>query len=285
MADDDYTCEICCEKFILENMAKQPKLVPCCNHSFCLSCLTDIYSRNDNKFKCPYCRKISTRNPIEFKTNFKIFDRCLTCCHCQNKVLKDELFLCLDNGKMEIKCNTCNDNNDYKLVEYLPALINELKIYYDYYRANKDLDLINFLKEKIQKQIESFFADVIQKMTELISDKIISQLKVEANYDLEIKNNEFMRRLKQIDIDYKYLDDFYNDKQSRNFEAKKILEIMEFYDSNIDVFDREFKKVREFKDFIGHKNLFELKENLSKDDISVLLFENLETILSDFNGR
>ena len=57
------------------------------------------------------------------------------CCHCENKVLQNELFLCLDNGDMEIRCVKCQDNNDYKLKEYLPALLNELKIFYEYCAA------------------------------------------------------------------------------------------------------------------------------------------------------
>ena len=172
MDEDDYSCEICCENYNQINISKQPKLVPCCNHSFCLSCLMDIYNRNNKIFKCPYCRKALFKNPQEFKTNSKIFDHYLICCNCQNKALQNQLFLCLDNGNMQIKCQKCQDNNDYKLLEYLPALLNELKVFYEYYQVNKDSDLENFLKEKIKKQIESFFTDIIQKMTELIQEKL-----------------------------------------------------------------------------------------------------------------
>ncbi len=282
MAEEDYFCEICYENYNQLNTSKQPKLVPCCNHSFCLSCLIDIYNRNEKQFKCPYCRKTICQNPHEFKTNSKIFEHYLICCHCSNKVLQNELFLCLDNGKMQIKCVKCHDNNDYKLLEYLPALLNELKIFYEYYRINKDSDLIIFLQEKIKKQIESFFTDIIQKITELISRKIISELKIEANYDLEIEKIEFNRKLKQAEIDYKYLNDFFNnDKPTKNFDSKKILEIMEFYDNNIDTMKKNFKKICEFKTFIENKNLFDLKPNITKDELSNFLFENFETILSE----
>jgi len=285
MAEEDYSCEICCENYNQLNESKQPKLVPCCNHSFCLSCLLDIYNRNDKTFKCPYCRKTIYQSPRAFKTNSKIFSRYLICCHCENKVLQEELFLCLDNGNMQIKCLTCHDNNDYKLIEYLPALLNELKNFYEYYQVNKDSDLVNFLQEKIKKQIESFFTDIIQKMTELISRKIISQLKIETNYDLEMEKNEFNKKLKQASFDYIYLNDFYNDKPTKKYDTKKILEIMEFYDNNIDALQKEFKKICEFKTFIENKNLFDLKDNLSKDDLCEFLVENFETILSELPSR
>ena len=285
MAEDDYSCEICCENYNQMITSKQPKIVPCCSHSFCLSCLLDIYNRNNKTFKCPYCRKSLMQNPQEFKTNSKIFERYLICCHCENKVLQNQLFLCLDNGNMEIKCLKCNDSNDYKLVEYLPALINELKIFYEYYRVNKDSDLVNFLKEKIKNKIESFFTDIIQKMTELISRKIISELKIKANYDLEVEKIEFNRKLKQAEIDYIYLNDFYNDKPTKNFETKKILEIMKYYDNNIDSMQKDFKKISEFKNFIENKNLFDLKENITKDDLTDCLFENFETILSELSDK
>ena len=281
MAEDDYSCDICCENYNQLDESKQPRIVPCCNHSFCYSCLLDIYNRNNKTFRCPYCRKTLFQNPREFKTNLKIFERFLICCHCENKVLQNQLFLCLDNGNMQIKCLKCHDNNDYKLIEYLPALLNELKVFDEYYRVNKDSDLINFLQEKIKKQIESFFTDIIQKMAELMSKKIISQLKIEANYDLEMEKNEFNKKLKQAQIDYKYLDDFYNDKPTKNFDTKKILDIMKFYDNNIDMLQKDFKKICEFKSFIENKNLFDLKENITKDELADFIFENFETILSE----
>ncbi len=281
MAEEDYSCEICCENYQQTNESKQPKLVPCCNHCFCLSCLLDIYYRNDKLFKCPYCRKSLSKNPRLFKTNSKLFERYLICCHCQNKVLQNQLFLCLDNGKMQIKCQQCHDNNDYRLNEYLPALLNELKVFNEYYQVNKDLDLVNILQEKIKIQIESFFTDIIQKMTELISKKIISLLKAEANFDLEMEKLDFNKKLSKADNDYKYLNDFNNDKPTKNFDSKKILEIMDYYDSNIDLLQKNFKKISEFKNFIENKQLFEFKDNVTKDELADFLVDNFETIISE----
>ena len=279
--EDDYSCEICYEPYSLTNQSKLPKLTSCCSHSFCLSCLLDIYNRNEHIFKCPYCRKSVNQSPREFKTNTKIFSHYLICCHCENKVLQNELFLCLDNGNMDIKCVKCQDDNDYKLVEYIPALLNELKKYYEYHRINKDFDLILFLREKIKKQIEIYLEDIIGEMTNLMTKKIISELKKEANYDLELEKNEFDKKLKKVDFDYKYLNEFYNYEPNKNFDTKKILEILKFYDNNIDILQKDMKKLADLKTFIENTNLFDFKDNVDKGKICNFILGNFETILSE----
>ena len=245
--DEDCSCEICCESYNINDQNKLPKLTSCCSHTFCLSCLLDIYTRNNNIFKCPYCRKSIKKNPKEYKTNTKIFSHYLLCCHCENKVLQDELFLCLDNGNMDIKCLKCQDNNDYKLKEYLPALLNELKIFYDYNKNNKDFNLILFLQKKIKKTLENYIEDIIRGMTNLMTKKIISQIKLETNFDLEKENNEFEKKLQKIDFDYKYLNEFYKNEPIKIFDTKKILEILKYYDNNLDILHKDMKKLAEIK--------------------------------------
>ena len=280
--EDDFSCEICCEPYDQKNPSKLPKLTSCCSHSFCLSCLLDIFNRNDHIFKCPYCRKSTFKSPREFNTNTKLFSHYLICCHCENRVLQDELFLCLDNGKMEIKCTKCQDENDYKLVEYLPALLNELKVFYDYYQGNKNFDLIFYLKEKIKKQIEKYLEEIIGEMTNLMTKKIITQIKQKTNYDLELEKNEFDKKLKKVDFDFKYLNDFYNNEPTKNFDTKKILEILKFYDNNIETLQKDLKKFGDFKSIIETTNLFDIKENINKEKICNFLLSNFETVLSDF---
>jgi len=279
--EDDYSCEICCEPYDLKKKYKCPKLTSCCSHSFCLSCLLEIFNRNNQIFKCPYCRKSTNKNPYEFKTNTKLFSHYLICCHCENKVLQEELFLCLDNGNMNIKCAKCQDENDYKLVEYLPALLNELKVFCDYYQANKNFDLIFFLKEKIKKQIEKYMVEIIEEMTNLMTRKIITQLKQGTNYDLELEKNEFDKKLKKVDFDYKYLNDFYNNEPTKIFDSKKILEILKFYDNNIEILQKDMKKLGDFKTFIETTNLFDLKDNINKEKMCDFILSNFETVLSE----
>ena len=276
--EEDYSCEICYEPYDLKNQSKLPKLTKCCSHTFCLSCLLDIYDRNNHSFKCPYCRKITNKSPREFNTNTKLFSHYLICCHCENKVLQNELFLCLDNGNMNIKCAKCQDENDYKLIEYLPALLNELKIFYEYYLTNKNVDLIFFLREKIRKQIEKYMEGIIFEMTNLMTRKIITELKKETKYDLEIEKNEFDKKLKKVEFDYKYLNEFYNNESAKNFDTKKILEILKYYDNNIESLQKDMKKLGDFKTFLENSNLFDVKDNIDMENLCKILLNNFETI-------
>ena len=276
--EEDYSCEICYEPYDLKNQSKLPKLTKCCSHTFCLSCLLDIYDRNNHSFKCPYCRKITNKSPREFNTNTKLFSHYLICCHCENKVLQNELFLCLDNGNMNIKCAKCQDENDYKLIEYLPALLNELKIFYEYYLTNKNVDLIFFLREKIRKQIEKYMEGIIFEMTNLMTRKIITELKKETKYDLEIEKNEFDKKLKKVEFDYKYLNEFYNNESAKSFDTKKILEILKYYDNNIESLQKDMKKLGDFKTFLENSNLFDVKDNIDMENVCKILLNSFETI-------
>ena len=182
---------------------------------------------------------------------------------------------------MDIKCAKCQDENDYKLVEYLPALLNELKIFCDYYQRNKNFDLIFFIREKIKKQIEKYTEEIIEDMTNLMTKKIIKELKQETNYDLEFEKNEFDKKLKKVEFDYKYLNDFYNNEPTKIFDSKKILEILKFYDSNIETLQKDMKKLADFKIVIENNNLFSLKENFNKEKMCNFILSNFETILSE----
>ena len=50
MNEENYTCEICCENYDLKTPLKLPKKVPCCNKTFCLKCLNEIYEKNNQTF-------------------------------------------------------------------------------------------------------------------------------------------------------------------------------------------------------------------------------------------
>ena len=182
---------------------------------------------------------------------------------------------------MDIKCAKCQDENDYKLVEYLPALLNELKIFCDYYQRNKNFDLIFFIQEKIKKQIEKYTEEIIVEMTNLMTRKIIKELKQETNYDLEFEKNEFDKKLKKVEFDYKYLNDFYKNEPTKIFDSKKILEILKFYDSNIETLQKDMKKLADFKIVIENNNLFSLKESFNKEKLCNFILSNFETILSE----
>ena len=57
---------------------------------------------------------------------------------------------------------------------------------------------------------------------------------------MELEKNEFDKKLKKVDFDFKYLNDFYNNEPTKNFDTKKILEILKFYDNNIETLQKDF---------------------------------------------
>ena len=99
---------------------------------------------------------------------------------------------------------------------------------------------------------------------------------------MELEKNEFDKKLKKVDFDFKYLNDFYNNEPTKNFDTKKILEILKFYDNNIETLQKDLKKFGDFKSIIETTNLFDIKENINKEKICNFLLSNFETVLSDF---
>ena len=119
MNEENYTCGICFENYDLKNENKLPKKVTCCNKTFCLSCLNDIYIRNNQQLKCPNCRKITTLPPIYLKNNQLVSSRFLICCNCHEKVPQNQLYFNKINNEILIKCQKC-ENGDMKLDDILP---------------------------------------------------------------------------------------------------------------------------------------------------------------------
>ena len=115
----------------------------------------------------------------------------------------------------------------------------------------------------IYLQIEKYMEEIIGEMTDLMTKKIITQLKQETNYDLEFEKNAFDKKLKKVDFDFKYLNDFYNNEPTKNFDSKKILEILKFYDNSIETLKKDLKKLGDFKTIIETTNLFDLKVFIS----------------------
>ena len=96
------------------------------------------------------------------------------------------------------------------------------------------------------------------------------------------KKNEFNKKLKQASFDYIYLNGFYNDKPKNNYDTKKLWNSMTTIQMR---WKKNLKKYVNLKLFIENKNLFDLKDNLSKDNLCEFLVENFETILSELPSR
>ena len=174
MNEENYTCEICCENYDLKNPLKLPKRVPCCNKTFCLSCLNDIYKRNNNSLRCPNCRKITYKNPKDLKDNLLISSRFLTCCNCHEKVPQNELYFCKKENEVLIRCHNC-ENGDMKLNDILPDFIAEINQNIKEFENDINNSVIEAIKNEIKNEIEEYIYNIMNELIESITKKILDE--------------------------------------------------------------------------------------------------------------
>ena len=237
MSEDNYTCEICYENYDLKREDKLPKKMPCCNKTFCLSCLNDIYKRNNSKIKCPNCRKETTMPPKYLMNNKLISSRFLICCNCHEKVPQNQLYLYKNKNEVQIKCQKC-EKGDMKLDDILPDFVSELNNNLKEYETCMKTDLIELIKNKIKQEITEYFDNILQNLIEIMTEKILNSFN--KNLDLQKRQNEFKNMTTQFNQTYKYLNAFIEDDTTKNFDSKKVLNCMIYYNDNITKIRKEF---------------------------------------------
>ena len=258
MNEENYTCEICCENYDLNSDLKLPKKVPCCNKTFCLSCLNDIYKRNNQTLKCPNCRKITYTLPKNLKDNVLIFSRFLTCCNCHETVPQNELYFFKNKNELQIKCRKC-ENGDMKLSDILPEFIAEIKNNLKDYEKRVNNDVIEIIKKKVKKEIEEYINDIKNKIIEIIVVKVIEEFNIISQ--IEKRENEFKHMINELNKNNKYLEDFVEDVPTKNFDSKQVLNCMKYYNDNISKIKYEFKFLGKFGDLIKKNKLIEMNQN------------------------
>ena len=275
MNEDNYTCEICYENYDLKNENKLPKKMPCCNKTFCLSCLNDIYKRNNNQIKCPNCRKIISMAPKYLMDNKLIFSRFLICCNCHENVPQNQLYFYKNNNEVQIKCEKC-EKGDMKLDDILPDFVYELKNNLKQYENCMKTDLIELIKKKIKLEITEYFGNILQNLIETMTEKILNNFNEILN--LQKRQDEFKNMITQFSQNYKYLNAFIEDEATKNFDSKKILNCLIYYNDNISKIHNEFNFFQKNKIFLDKNCLICIKNNFNISKI-----EQCFTTIFEFN--
>ena len=258
MNEENYTCEICFENYDLKNPDKYPKKVPCCNKTFCLKCLNDIYERNSKSLRCPNCRKVTMTPPKYYKDNKLISSRYLICCNCHEKVPQNELYFCQNNNEITIKCEKC-ENDDMKLSDILPEVITETNKNLKEYENVINTSIIELTKKEIKKDIEEYFQNIMKNLIESITNKVITEFN--DFWQIEKRENEFKIMINELNKNNKYLNDYIEDIPTKNFNSKIIFQCMKYYNDNISKIKKEFKFLEKFRDLIINNRLIGINRN------------------------
>ena len=258
MNEENYTCEICFENYDLKNPDKYPKKVPCCNKTFCLKCLNDIYERNSKSLRCPNCRKVTMTPPKYYKDNILISSRYLICCNCHEKVPQNELYFCQNNNEITIKCEKC-ENDDMKLSDILPEVITETNKNLKEYENIINTSIIELTKKEIKKDIEEYFQNIMKNLIESITNKVITEFN--DFWQIEKRENEFKNMVNELNKNNKYLNDYIEDIPTKNFDSKIIFNCMKYYNDNISKIKNEFKFLEKFRDLIINNRLIGINRN------------------------
>ena len=258
MNEENYTCEICFENYDLKNPDKLPKKVPCCNKTFCLKCLNDIYERNSKSLRCPNCRKVTMTPPKYYKDNILISSRYLICCNCHEKVPQNELYFCQNNNEITIKCEKC-ENDDMKLSDILPEVITETNKNLKEYENIINTSIIELTKKEIKKDIEEYFQNIMKNLIESITNKVITEFN--DFWQIEKRENEFKNMVNELNKNNKYINDYIEDIQTKNFDSKIIFNCMKYYNDNISKIKNEFKFLEKFRDLIINNRLIGINRN------------------------
>lgn len=263
MNEENYTCEICYENYDLKNENKLPKKVPCCNKTFCLSCLNDIYKRNNQQIKCPNCRKLTSMHPKYLMNNPLVFSRFLICCNCHEKVPQNQLFFYKNNDEVQIKCPKC-EKGDMKLDDILPEFVTELSSDLKIYENSIKNDVLEKIKNKIKQEIDEYFENIKQNLIEIMTNKIFNNFN---KINLEKRQKDFKNMISQFSQNYKYLNSFIEDDTTKNFDSKKILNCIKYYNDNITKIKHEFDFFEKTKKWLDNNCLIIIKDDFDINKI------------------
>jgi hypothetical protein len=197
-------------------------------------------------------------------TNTLISSRFLICCNCHEKVPQNQLYFCKNNKEIQIKCQKC-ENGDMKLDDILPDFVSELKNNLKEYENGMKIDILEIIKKKIQQEITEYFDNILHNLIDIMTNKIINDFNKASNLKQRIK--EFKNMIIKLQQNYKYLHSFIQDDTTKNFDSKKILDGMIYYNDNILKIKREFVFFENTKKWLNDHCLVCINDNFNISQI------------------
>jgi len=257
--DDDFdgkVCEICFLQFNKSN--NLPKIIECCNYTFCLDCLIKIYNKNNNRLMCSICRKFTDKNPINLLTNMdKFANKKPTCPNCKKETEINNLIVNIHkkstNSKNFIFCSSCEESiSDNKRKQFgiesenfnnfIDSFFNfENNVNNNNHYSNENFDNISITDYFQNLKVDlKFFSESNLKML-FSQEKNNNTKKIEEELDMKIMNfvDVYFEKIKKnLKSKIKYfMKEFLLEEMGFNFEMER-----EFISFNYE-YGKSFQKV------------------------------------------
>lgn len=278
-------CDICLENFDIN--FKIPKIVECCNKTFCLKCLMDIFSRNQNRISCPTCRKMTQKNPNNLKVDTSIFENKLNCPCCMKKVNVELLRISFsDHFEPMIICNLCNSNTNQVLSESLEDYMKIIKEEMNCFNLSfKDIEIDkllssqNYFVKKIDSQIDKFvdnyFENLKKGLKSKMKNKILNFLPLAYEIDLDCLLGSFIEDYQEFK---QHLDDINKITKIKQNDLGHIKRGIDYYLNKSDKFKYNGTALKKVNENLCNTKLFSVEENLIKSEEIESFLSSLVTI-------
>jgi hypothetical protein len=263
----DKMCEICCE--VYDPIEFLPKILPCCNKTFCLKCIKDNLKK---QAKCMNCRTEFNFEEDQLITNENVFH--LICPNCYRETEKSYLQASTSFKNFgKIMCDDCKEVPS----EGMYSLLNKL--------ANETIDLNKSTNFREPEEFKQSLKDKLERDYKCIIDALMSKLTKTFKEFL----NESVNNLGELYVQNYYMyKNYYKLKKEKTETLKENLnkninfalvnEYFQFYHKNKSRLFESFKSLKTDQDIIEN-SLINLKVPL--DVLSSRIISNVQVCMKD----
>jgi len=271
--DEDYNnyCEIC---FVLfDTSHKIPKQLECCKSSFCLSCLKDIYKKNNYQLHCPICRTITNKNPEDLILNKKKLEPELTCPTCSKGTKQSELGIIVTDKNSTIVCSKCSSTYIYEnLSDYLLNVGDEMEFYINSFCNFQGDSIENMIELQVDDIVDNLLQPILKNLKTRMKSKIMNE--VWKGYQLVSEEKFFSNIFKQFSEFKLKFNSFkeINRTKIKNEDFHLIKTSLDYYINNSEKIRMNGKGIKEFAEHITNNFIVQFNNMLvDYDDVENIL--------------